>query len=287
MPLCYDYLPDIFQGRISMTGKHAYRLSAIFPALLLFSLLLASCNLPAAAPTATPTVPPTDTPLPPIPTATVELPSPTTEPTATATQSVTSVDFTTGTTAAVEEGTLTAGQDQAYSVNAMQGQPMILILESPQSGLYLGVTEPNGTILLDPAKKWNTWQWLLPKTENYTIKVYSDAATANYTLTIKVAPVVQFSSGATSATLNGMTVNGYVFSYALYCTAGQTMTASLNTPATTATLDIFGLATGMLLSDSADKTSWTGVLPSTEDYVVEVIPKNGQVVNYTLTVSCQ
>jgi hypothetical protein len=62
------------------------------------------------------------------------------------------------------------------------------------------------------------------------------------------------------------------------------MTVSLNVPATTAYLDVFGLATGTLLSASAKATSWTGTLPSTQDYIIEVIPVGGEV-NYSLKVT--
>jgi hypothetical protein len=74
-------------------------------------------------------------------------------------------------------------------------------------------------------------------------------------------------------------------SYALGCKAGQTMTVTLNVPSTTATLDVFGIASGTLLSASAKANTWTGVLPQSQEYVVEVIPNNGQVVNYSLTIS--
>ena len=65
------------------------------------------------------------------------------------------------------------------------------------------------------------------------------------------------------------------------------MTVTLTVPSGTAYIDIFGLATGTLLSSAAKATTWTGVLPQTEDYVIEVVPSNGQVVNYSLTVSVQ
>ena len=63
------------------------------------------------------------------------------------------------------------------------------------------------------------------------------------------------------------------------------MTVSLNVPASKAYLDVFGLATGLLLNPSAKATSWTGVLPQYQDYVIEVIPRNGQLTSYTLTIS--
>jgi hypothetical protein len=193
--------------------------------------------------------------------------------------------FTPGTTAAVEQGTVQPGQVVTYTLDAEMSQPMILRLDSLKGDVTLGVLEPNGNKLLDPANKWTYWQWLLPKTELYTIQVIGGATTETYDLTVKVAQVVTFTSGATSITLNGTSVNGYVFSYALNCKASQTLAVSLNVLSSTAYLDIFGLATGTLLSSSAKASTWTGVLPSTQDYVIEVIPNNGQVVNYSLTVS--
>ena len=268
-----------------MSPNHYSKTFSILLPVLLSVVFLVGCNLPVKTPV-TPASTPSDTPLPPQNTATPVAASPTPQPTATTALAPVNVVFATGTTAAVEVGTLRPGQSQGYTVSAGENQPMILLLESPNNGLYLGVSEPDGTKLLDPAQKWSSWQWLLPKTEVYTIQVFGGAAAENYTLTIKVAQVVNFGSGASTATLTGSTVKGYVVSYALYCNASQTMTAGLNVPSTAAYLDIFGLASGPLLGSSAKAASWTGVLPSAQDYVIEVIPANGQVVDYTLTVSC-
>ncbi len=269
--------------------KHiSFRKPVIATSLAMALVLLAGCNLPTLqAATSTPLststpLPPLDTPTPIPPTSTPTL---TSMPTATATPSAVSIVFAPGTTAAVEEGTIQPNQIQTYTLSAGQQQPMILILNSPNNDAYLAVSEPNGTSLLDPAKKWTNWQWLLPKTEVYTIQVIGGATAENYTLTTKVAERIAFPAGGSSATLNGSTPKGYVFSYAIACQADQTMTVSLNVPATSAYLDIFGLATGTLLSSSTKATTWTGILPATEDYIIEIIPNNGQVVNYSLTVT--
>ncbi len=271
-----------------------FRKPVLLMSFVILLVMLVSCNLPsqvAPATAATSTLPPTftppaqqssPTPLPATlaPTAAV---SPTTSPTATP-QAV-NIIFATATTAAVETGAIQPNQVHTYTLSAGQNQPMILIVNSPNNDVTLGVTEPDGTILLDPARKYTNWQWLLPKTELYTIQIYGGASSEDYTLTTKVAQIVNFPSGSSSIALSGSTPNGYVVSYALSCQANQVMTVSLNVPATTAYLDVFGLATGPLLSSSAKATSWAGTLPSSQDYVVEVIPAGGQVVNYTLTVS--
>jgi hypothetical protein len=193
--------------------------------------------------------------------------------------------MTAGTTAGVVQGTVKPGQVLTYTLEAGQSQPMILITNSPNNDVTLGVFEPNGNELLNPANKWTRWQGLLPQTELYKIQVIGGATTEDYTLTAKVAQLVNFATGTSSITLDGTTVNGYVFSYAVSCSANQTMTVTLNVPSNTAYLDIFGLSTGSLLSSAAKATTWTGVLPQTQDYVIEIVPNNGQVVNYSLTVA--
>lgn len=190
-----------------------------------------------------------------------------------------------GTTAAVVQGTLQPGQVLTYTLGAGQSQSMILIVYSPNNDVSLGVFEPNGSMLLNPANKWSRWQGLLPQTESYKIQVIGGATAENYTLTAKVPQMVNFAQDASTISLNGTTADGYVFSYALGCSANQTMTVSLNVPSSTAYLDIFGLASGSILSSAARANTWTGVLPQTQEYVIEVVPNNGQVVNYSLTVT--
>ena len=275
---------------ITRHQENPFRKPAISLAILL--VMLISCNLPGrlaatatplpVSPSTSPAPQDTSTPLPPTPTSTATL---TPMPTATATPSVTNIVFSAGTTAAVVQGTIQPNQVQSYTLGAEQSQPMILILKSTNNDVYLGVAEPNGNKLLDPANRWTNWQWLLPKTELYTIQVIGGATTEDYTLTAKVAKIVTFPAGGSSVTLSDSTPKGYVFSYALKCQANQTMTVSLNVSASTAYLDIFGLATGTLLSSSARANSWTGTLPSTQDYIIEVIPASGKVVDYTVTIT--
>lgn len=108
----------------------------------------------------------------------------------------------------------------------------------------------------------------------------------NYNLTIKIASRINFTSGATSATVSGTTMNGFVVSYAIYCKSGQTMTLALTAPANSASLDVFGLAYGqLLLKETAQVTSWAGSLPADQDYIIEVVPNAGQVLDYSLMVS--
>jgi hypothetical protein len=253
--------------------------------LVISATLLAGCNLPASAPT--PIILPSATPLPPQNTPTSQPPTLTSTPTATATPKPGTIVFAAGATAGVVEGTLQPNEVKSYDLSAEKNQPLILLVDSPNSAVTLGVYRANGDVMVDPAKKWTQAQWLLPATEVYKIQlINNDASSVSYTLTAKVAARINFAAGATSTTLTGSTPNGYVFTYAVSAAENQTLTVTLNAPANSAYLDIFGLAFGQLLLDPADKANtWTGPLPSTQDYIIEIIPSNGQVVNYSLTVT--
>jgi len=281
---------------------------SIFISLVVSTVLLTSCGIPVigtsttstpvppsptpqvllATPTAispSPTPQPTAVPPSPTPQPTAIPPTPTPQPTATSLVPTGSITFAPGTTAGVVQGTLQPGQVVTYTLGALQSQPLTLLMDSPKNDVTLGVFDPNQAVLLDPASKVSAWQLVLPTTGLYTIRVTGGTKAESYTLTVKIPEVVNFAPGATSATLNGTTVNGYLYSYSLACSAGQTMTVSLNVPSSTATLDIYGISSGTFLNSLAQANTWSGTLPETQDYVIEVVPTNGQVVNYALTVS--
>lgn len=261
--------------------------------LLVLVPFLAACNLPRATPviptlTSIPSVTPLINTPTASPTSLVPLPSnltPTSTPRPGGGPPV-NLLFASGTTAIVEYGSLQAGQSQEYTINVGNSQPMILLLHSDNGGAYLAVYDANDNVVLDPAKKWNSWQWVLSqKVQLYTIRVIEGGQAENYTLTVKVAARVTFTPGATTTTVTASTIKGYVLTYAVSGSSDQTMTVSLNAPANSAAMDIFGIATGDSLLGASDKaTTFSGVLPSTQDYIIEVIPLQGKVVDFTLAI---
>jgi hypothetical protein len=196
-----------------------------------------------------------------------------------------SIAMAPGTTAAVIKGAVQAGQIVTYTVQAGAAQPMILEVESPNKDVTLGVLEPNGNVLLNPANKWTNWQSQLPTTEQYTIQVIGGAASDTFVLTVKIGQLVYFAEGSHTVTLKGNTYPGYVVSYAFRLGAGETLTATVSAPAGMAHLDIFGIATGALVTVRDALNTWTGKLPQTQEYVVEVVPEGGASFLYTLTVT--
>ncbi len=256
--------------------------------MILAAISLSSCNLAGPA-SPTPTialpspspVPPTITPSPNPPTVTI--------PPATATPSEVRILFAAGATAGIQSATLNPGQSLDYILTASQTQPLIVIADSPNHDVTLGIRGLNSSnILLDPIKKWTTWEGILPATQDYLITVHAGATTESFTLTVIIPSRITFAQGAATVTVNGSTPGGLIVSYVLYALAGQKMSAALNAPSGTAVLSIYGFEDGQpLLGAASNAMIWNGTLPVTEDYIVQVVPQGGQVIGYSLTVTVQ
>ncbi len=195
------------------------------------------------------------------------------------------IQFQTGTTTGVAAGTVQPGQTQFYVLTAMQGQPMIITLDSPGHDVTLSVRTQGGTFLLNPASGQAAWDGLLPATEDYYIGVSGGASSENFTLSIQIPARIQFAPGKDTAIVSGKTVGGYNVAYTLFAIQNQKMSVALNGTGGNAALSIYGFSDGQpYLRSVSEETTFSMNLPSSQDYIIEVVPRAGQVVDYTLVI---
>jgi hypothetical protein len=195
----------------------------------------------------------------------------------------TRINFLAKATTAVISAPIEPGQTQFFVLNASQGQPMIVMVNSLNSDVTLSVRTKGGTSMLNAAAHQSSWQAMLPKTEDYYIGVYGGATTENFTLTVVIPARIKFLPNAVSATVSGQTVAGYVVAYTVLALKGQTMTVYLSGAGDNAALTIYGYTDGQpYLRAALAQTTFTQKLPATQDYIIEVVPLAGQVLNYTL-----
>lgn len=114
------------------------------------------------------------------------------------------------------------------------------------------------------------------------------APVANFGLNVTIPVRITFAPGAVSAQVQGVTAESRVVTYLLKANGGQTMTVVLNAPPNSAGITIYGMQDGQpLIRSQSGATSWTGQLPMTQDYVIQVVPFGNGTVNYTLNVTVQ
>ncbi len=201
----------------------------------------------------------------------------------------TRISFLAGATTASVTAPIQAGGVQNYVLGAMQGQPMLVGINSKNNDVTLGLETAGGTVMLSHTAGQTSWQGNLPLSEDYYLFVHGGATTENFTLSITIPSRIKFLPGAVSAKVSGKTVGGNHVSYVAFAAQGQKMTLDLSNLSGNAALTVWGFADGspFLNANMHQTTHFTFTLPSTQDYIIEVVPEAGSTVSYTLSVQIQ
>jgi hypothetical protein len=201
--------------------------------------------------------------------------------------SLTRIVFTRGTTSGTASGSLAAGATQSYVLWAYARQTIIVSVDSPGNDTLLEIySRWSGISLCRTANAMTSWQGVLPRSEDYIVKVYNSGGSAqNYTLTVTIPVRIRFARGAYSGSVWGRGSAASTITYVLWARANQTMTATLSSSTGTVYLAIRGYSGGQSLVAASDsRTTWTGTLPQSQDYIVEAV-QGGTWVDFTLTVT--
>ncbi len=165
---------------------------------------------------------------------------------------------------------------------------MFVYVGSQNGDVTVSIRTQDGTSILNASDHRISWQGILPQTQDYYMTIHGGATTENFSLTVTVPSRIQFADGAVSASVDGKTVAGYDVSYTLLANKGQTMRVDLENISGKAALTIYGFTDGQYYARSGEgQTSSHFVLPMRQDYIIVVAPRNGTVVNYSLTVKIQ
>jgi hypothetical protein len=197
------------------------------------------------------------------------------------------IRFASGATSAQVTGYLPTASSKLYVLGARAGQIMTIESYTSSGPFRFTVSEANGATL-GSGNQGDGWSGTLPRTGDYNLTVQSpmDASPANYALRITIVnaapaptptPVppplairINFPQGATGVTLTGYVDSYSPARYVLRALNGQRMTVDLNT--------LYGHHTNITVRDgqgnflgTADGgEAWSGNLPYTGDYYLEV-----------------
>lgn len=197
------------------------------------------------------------------------------------------VNFATGATAGIVQGELAPGQAQNFLVGAAQGQPLIVSTGSANNDVTFSVVGlKDGKTLLDASQKFSSWQTMLTVTQDYLIKVIAGASKDNFTLNVITPARITFDPNAISANVNGSTPGGLTVSYVLRANVNQQMDINLTPKDGNVVLSIYGYQDGQpYMRSVVESTTFSLKLPATQDYIIQVVPRAGQVENYSMTVT--
>jgi heat shock protein HslJ len=192
------------------------------------------------------------------------------------------IHFETGATSATVTGHLQASGSDLYVLSASGGQTMSVELSFTQGRAILVVWGADGTVLMSDHAEASQFSGVLPSTQDYYIllKGRPDGST-DYSMTVTIPPLgsnqptpaperIHFQAGATSATVTGHLQASGSDQYVLAALGGQTMTVDLSFTQGQAILAVWGADGTVLMSDHAEASSFSSILPSTQDYYILV-----------------
>jgi len=178
------------------------------------------------------------------------------------------VSFARGATSAALTGKVSAHQSHDYILRARAGQ-VLEINVAPENGLQLIIFGVDGTVLRSGMGEGSSFRGELPLSQDYIVTVRAGEVDVSYTMDVIIPARISFARGAVSASLNGwVKANGSQY-YVLRALKDQTMKVDV-TSARAVQLIIYGVDGVVLKSATSAGTSFSGVLPGTQDYIVAV-----------------
>lgn len=204
--------------------------------------------------------------------------------------------FPEGGTSALEHGTAGPGQTFPYVVRALAGQTMIVKLTPmPGERAVLVISGADGAVLLSDQAAATDWSGVLPATQDYFISARSAPnAWTDFWLEVSISPLppaetpvtpIMFQPGTSRATVQGSLASNGVARYSLRALMGQAMMVNLTMTQGSATIQVLSADGAVVQPVTAGATSWSGLLPDTQDYVIEVRSVTNIVTNYVLEIT--
>lgn len=195
------------------------------------------------------------------------------------------IHFSRGATSQVIQGKLNANSSRYYVLYAQANQ-LLQVSLTPQSGLSLSVTGLDGNVLKNSYTGGAAFRGTLPGTQYYVLDVSSGNNAITYTMDVNIPARISFSSGATSASVNGTLAANSNQYYILTANKNQAMQVQV-TPQQGLKLAVYGVDGAVLQSGMSGAASFSGTIPSSQDYILELSPtsSSSNAISYTLQVT--
>jgi hypothetical protein len=207
--------------------------------------------------------------------------------------------FARGTDTLERRGTLRNGDMQRYVIRLGVNDNFIVTAASPRSDALLTIWGADGTVLISDMADATHWAGVTPKTQDYYIDVRAmDGKTTTYTLIVTARPIksnpphpgvqrIVFAPGAVSAVVSGRVVQGGNNAYVLKASRNQRMLINTTARAPGVVLTVYGADGTVLMSSMAGAPTFSGNLPSTQDYYITVTAGGAGAFNYSMRVTVE
>lgn len=199
-------------------------------------------------------------------------PSPSVEPTASPTVEDNRILFAPGTTFATVRGEVQENTPREYVLQVSQGQMLSLFIESGGKTPALAISGADGKEILSAASGYTWYLTRITKTQDYIVTVVPAGKSADFILHVATPIDVNFDSGATAKTFQGMIAADDIVEFRAYAVKGQKARVTLNSISGQASLHIYGLLDLVnYVERKSGSTTWEALLTESQNYIIKVL----------------
>jgi hypothetical protein len=191
------------------------------------------------------------------------------------------IRFAAGATSATVQGQLKATESYRYALRLLAHQ--LLEADVFEQGVSMVIQGADGTMVAQPGT--TGFRGYVPSTQDYLVTVTAGKAPASYTLQLIVPARIAFGRGGTSGAVQGVLAPQARGHYIVRASAGQTLNVFTNASQGEVILVIWGIDGNVLISDHAGATTFTGRLPRTEYYLIDVLSVGSLPAVFSMTVA--
>lgn len=183
------------------------------------------------------------------------------------------LSFELGSTSASVISVLPDFQTIDYVLRVLEGQTLSAYTTADNQRVFMAIYAADGTVYQSAGSLLTGWTGIVPKTQDYVVRLVNQGIATNFGLFVTVPAQIQFARGATSARLSGVVSPNTNNEYVLTARAGQTMSVTITSANTQVGLTIYGEdGTPLKRYEIAPTNTWTGILPLTQRYHILAVP---------------
>jgi hypothetical protein len=179
----------------------------------------------------------------------------------------TRINFASGATVHDVNGHLGIGETHTYVLGAQEGQLLEVTLW-PVTNVAMSITGVDGQVLLPSGSGF--FRGVLPRTQDYLLRVTAGSEAITYNATVMLPVRITFGPGATAAKMTTSVPPFETRHAVIRALGGQTLTVETTTTQGQVILIVYGTDGTVLQSDASGSSTFSGVLPSTQDYLIDV-----------------
>jgi hypothetical protein len=160
---------------------------------------------------------------------------------------------------------------------------LIDISDPTGAHLKMAIQGADGTVVKPQGQPF--FRGVVPSSQDYLVTLTAGNATEDYSLYIIIPARITFDPGATTVQLETEIPANAIAHFVIRALGGQTMTVDTTATEGQIITIVYGADGIVLQTDHADAPDFMGTLPSTQDYLIDLLAVGGIPASVTIDVT--